>query len=80
MNWSMLIPEKAALVHNWNYLEDYWPCASGLSAVNTIGTQVRDTPMDAVAESWRNPVSKHQIRPEYRDRMPTRDGTAEPVS
>ena len=22
----------------WNYLEDYWPCAGGLSAVNAIGT------------------------------------------
>ena len=27
----------------WNYLEDYWPCAGGLSAVNAIGTQLRDT-------------------------------------
>ena len=25
-----------------NYLEDYWPCAGGLSAVNAIGTQLRD--------------------------------------
>ena len=25
----------------WNYLEDYWPCAGGLSAVNAIGTQLR---------------------------------------
>ena len=31
---------KAALV--WNYLEDYWPCAGGLSTVNVIGTQLRD--------------------------------------
>ena len=23
-----------------NYLEDYWPCADGLSAVNVVGTQV----------------------------------------
>ena len=26
----------------WNYLENYWPCAGGLPAVNTIGTQLRD--------------------------------------
>ena len=31
---------KAALV--WNYLEVYWPGAGGLSAVNAIGTQLRD--------------------------------------
>ena len=37
--------------------------------------------MDAAAELGRNPVSKHQIQPEYGDgsRL-TRDGTAEPVS
>ena len=26
----------------WNYLEDYWPCAGGLSAVNAIGTHLHD--------------------------------------
>ena len=26
----------------WNYLENYWHCASGLSAVNAIYTQLRD--------------------------------------
>ena len=31
---------KAALVRN--YLEVYWPCAGELSAVNAIGTQLRD--------------------------------------
>ena len=38
--------------------------------------------MDAAAELGRNPVSKHQIQPEYGDdqiRL-TRDETAEPVS
>ena len=40
-SWSMVIPEKAAPVYS-NYLEDYWPCASGLSAVNAIGTQLQD--------------------------------------
>ena len=33
--------------------------------------------MDAAAELGRNPVSKHQIQPEYGDEQ--RDGTAEPV-
>ena len=33
-------PSKAALVRN--YLEIYWPCAGGISAVNAIGTQLRD--------------------------------------
>ena len=32
--------------------------------------------MDAAAELGRNPVSKHQIQPEYGDVMLTRDGTA----
>ena len=63
-----------------NYLEVYWPCAGGLSAVNAIGTQLRDPInlgltrwrlggfiMDAAAELGRNPVSKHQIQPEYGD-------------
>ena len=31
------LPAKAAPV--WNYLENYRPCAGGLSAVNAIGTQ-----------------------------------------
>ena len=26
-----------------SFLEDYWPCAGGLSAVNAIGAQLRDT-------------------------------------
>ena len=61
------------------YLEVYWPCAGGLSAVNAIGTQLLRDPMnsgltrwrmavsqmDAAAEVGRNPVSKHQIQPEY---------------
>ena len=37
--------------------------------------------MDAAAELGRNPVSKHQIQPEYGEMSRlTRDGTAEPVS
>ena len=58
------------------YLEDRWPCAGGLSAVNAFGTQLRDPteletdPMavdgidvDAVvAENGRDPVvSEDQI-------------------
>ena len=65
---------------HWNYLEDYWACAGGLSAVKSIGTQLRDTidsgltrwrmaveinKWNAAAEIGRNPVSKHQIQPEY---------------
>ena len=80
INWSMGRPAKAALVRN--YLEDYWPCAGGLSAVNAVGTQLRDPMnlglarwrtavfnkyMDAAAELGRNPVSMHQIQPEYGD-------------
>ena len=38
--WSMVTCEMAAPVY-WNYLEDCWPCAGGLSAVNVIGTQLR---------------------------------------
>ena len=34
------LPAKAALVRK--YLEVYWPCAGGLSAVDAIGTQLRD--------------------------------------
>ena len=59
-----------------NYLEVYWPCAGGPSAVNVIGTRLRDplesglirwrltVYMDAVAESGRNPAGKLQIPPE----------------
>ena len=38
--------------------------------------------MDVAAEFGKNPVSKHQIQPEYGDKMSrlTRDGTAEPNS
>ena len=36
--------------------------------------------MDAAAELGRNPVSKHQIQPEYGDEKADAGGTAEPVS
>ena len=76
----MVTCKKAALVRN--YLEVYWPCAGGLSAVNVIGTQLRDPInsglaqwhlavlniiMDAAAEIGRNPVCKHQIQPVHGD-------------
>ena len=43
-------PAKAALVRN--YLEVYWSCAGGLSAVNAIGTQLRD-PINLGLTRWR---------------------------
>ena len=46
-------PAKAALVRN--YLEVYWPCAGGLSAVNAIGTQLRD-PINLGLTRWRMAV------------------------
>ena len=36
--------------------------------------------MEAAAEFGSNPVSKHQIRPEYGDEQVNAEGTAEPVS
>ena len=40
VNWSMVTCQGST--HYWNYLEDYWPCAGGLLAVNAIGPQLRD--------------------------------------
>ena len=34
----------------WNYLEDYWPCAGGLSAMNVIGAQLRDPIKSALTQ------------------------------
>ena len=55
--------------------------AVGLSAVSAIGTQLRGPAekLDAVAESRRNPVSKHQTQPEYVDNERAVAGRAEPV-
>ena len=39
-----------------NYLEVYWPCAGGLSAVNAIGTHLRD-PINSGLIRWRMAVS-----------------------
>ena len=35
-----------------NYLQDYWPCAGILTAVNAIGTQVRN-PINSGLNQWR---------------------------
>ena len=40
VDWSMVICKCST--RYWNYLEDYWPCAGGLSATNAIGTQLSD--------------------------------------
>ena len=57
--------EKRMLIGPWcsakaapvrNYLEVYWPCAGGLSAVNAIGTQLRD-PINSGLTRWRMAVS-----------------------
>ena len=53
MNWSMVTSAKAAPV--WKYLEVYWPCAGGISAVNVIGTQLRD-PINSGLTRWRMAV------------------------
>ena len=49
-----VLPSKAAPVRN--YLEVYWPYAGGLSAVNAIGTQLRD-PINSGLARWRMAVS-----------------------
>ena len=45
----MAIPEKGSTRY-WSYLEDNWPCAGGLWAVNAIGTQLRD-PNDKIGSN-----------------------------
>ena len=50
-------PAKAALVRN--YLEVYWPRVGGLSAVNAIGTQLRD-PINSGLTRWRMAVIKNK--------------------
>ena len=41
------------------YFEDYWPGDGGLSAVNAIGTQLRD-PMNLGLTRWRMTVSRNK--------------------
>ena len=45
--------QNGSSTHYWNYLEDYWPCADGLSAVNAIGTQLRDPIKLTLLTQWR---------------------------
>ena len=76
-----------------NYLEVYWPCAGGLSAVNAIGTHLHD-PINSGLTRWRMAVS-NWTPPRNSGGIPkvstrfslsmemsrlTRDGRAEPVS
>ena len=48
----MATPEKAALVTGTTLIEDYWPRADGLSAVNTNGKQLRDLINSGLTRSW----------------------------
>ena len=61
INWSMG-SAKAAPVRNYRLLA----LCRRLSAVNAIGTQLRD-PINSGLDLGRNPISKHQIQPEYGD-------------
>ena len=47
---------------HWNYLEDYWPCAGGLSAVKTMGTQLRG-PINSRLAHWRMAVWRNKRMP-----------------
>ena len=47
IHWSMMTCKGS--IHYWNYLEDYWPCADGLAAVNAVGTQLRGPINSALA-------------------------------
>ena len=92
VNWSMVTCKGST--RNWNYLEDYWPCVGGLSAVNAIGTQLRD-PINSGLTRWRTYGGENKWTPSrtsggiprVRTRFSlsvkmsrlTRDGTAEPV-
>ena len=79
----MVTCKKATLVRN--YLEVYLPCAGGLSAVNAIGTQLRDPINSGLTQT---PLRKSGGIPYVITRFSlsmemsrlTRDGTAEPVS
>ena len=60
MNWSMVTCQGST--RYCNYLEDYWPCAGGLSAVNAIGTQLRD-PINSGLTRWRMAVTINEWAP-----------------
>jgi hypothetical protein len=44
-----------------NYLQNYWPSADGLSAVNVIGTKLRD-PINSGLTRWRIAVYRNEHR------------------
>ena len=91
----MVTFKKATLVRNYLLIEVYWPCASGLSAMNAIGAQMRD-PINSGLTQWRLAVlniimeaaaeigRKSYVSTRFRLSMEmsrlTRDGTGEPVS
>ena len=52
INWPMVTCEGSSN-RCWNCLEDYWSCAGGLSAVNAIGTQLRDQ-INSGLTQWRS--------------------------
>ena len=54
MKWSTGLSAWAAPVTG--YLEGYWPCTGRLSAVNAIGTQLRDL-INSGLTRWRLTVS-----------------------
>ena len=60
IDWSMMTCQGSTRC--WNYLEDYWPCAGGLSAVKAIGTQLRD-PINSVQTQWRMVVQVNKWTP-----------------
>ena len=54
INWSMVTCQGST--RSELYLEVYWPCAGGLSAVKAIGTQLRG-PINSGLTRWRMAVS-----------------------
>ena len=46
----------------WNYLKEYRPFAGGLSALNAIGTQLRD-PMNSGLTRWNMAVEINKWTP-----------------
>ena len=61
INWSMVTCKGST--RYWNYLEDYWPCAGGLSAVNAFGTQLGD-PINPELILWHMAADHEQdLRP-----------------
>ena len=53
IDWSMVTCQGSTRF--LNYREVYWPCAGGLSAVNAMGTQLRD-PINSGLTRWRMAV------------------------